>query len=129
MAKAGGPGCLRLGRGIVSTCALFRAGCGQVRFGLTVGKVNAPRSVDRALVKRIMRECARHRRESLADFCYAQKIDLDIGIRLRGPIKDVGRSLSVQAAKIRVREATEQCLGLLVKRLAANIKGSRTHAG
>lgn len=123
MAKANGPHCVRLGRGIVSTCALSRPGQGQVRFGLTVGKVNAPRSVDRALVKRIMRECARHRREILADFCCAQKIDLDIGIRLRGPIKNVGRTLSVQEAKARVRNATEQCLDVLSKRLGFTNKG------
>ena len=54
--RAQGPGSIRLGRDSVSVCAQAHRQAGLVRFGFTVGKKNVRRSVDRALVKRVMRE-------------------------------------------------------------------------
>ena len=54
------PGAVRLGRDLVSVNVLPNKDIGRVRFGFTVGKHNVPRSVDRALVKRVFRNVSRH---------------------------------------------------------------------
>lgn len=55
----------------------------RVRFGLTVGKRLARRSVDRVLIKRILREAARHSRPGIAAVAAT---DLDIVLRLKAPL-------------------------------------------
>jgi RNase P protein component len=55
----------------------------RVRFGLTVGKRLARRSVDRVLVKRILREAARHATPELAAVATS---GLDIVVRLKAPL-------------------------------------------
>lgn len=61
----------------------------RLRVGVTVGKANSPRSVDRALVKRIIRESSRQsskeRLESLAE----KSLGLDLSIRLCVPLKTI----------------------------------------
>jgi ribonuclease P protein component len=54
----------------------------RVRFGLTVGKRLARRSVDRVLVKRILREAARH---SAPQLSAVAPFDFDIVLRLKTP--------------------------------------------
>jgi ribonuclease P protein component len=55
----------------------------RVRFGLTVGKRLARRSVDRVLIKRILREAARH---SVPRLAAVAATDLDIVLRLKAPL-------------------------------------------
>jgi len=55
----------------------------RVRFGLTVGKRLARRSVDRVLIKRILREAARH---SAPRLTAVAATDLDIVLRLKAPL-------------------------------------------
>jgi len=55
----------------------------RVRFGLTVGKRLARRAVDRVLIKRILREAARHCAPRLEDIAQS---DLDIVLRLKAPL-------------------------------------------
>jgi RNase P protein component len=55
----------------------------RVRFGLTVGKRLARRSVDRVLVKRILREAARH---SVPQLAAVARSDMDIVLRLKAPL-------------------------------------------
>ena len=55
----------------------------SVRFGLTVGKRLARRSVDRVLIKRILREAARHSAPGLSAVA---AIDMDIVLRLKAPL-------------------------------------------
>jgi len=55
----------------------------RVRFGLTVGKRLARRAVDRVLIKRILREAARHSAPRLEELASA---DLDIVLRLKAPL-------------------------------------------
>lgn len=55
----------------------------RVRFGLTVGKRLARRSVDRVLIKRILREAARH---SVPALTAIATTDLDIVLRLKAPL-------------------------------------------
>lgn len=54
-----------------------------VRFGVTVGKRNARRSVDRAVVKRILREAARHAAPALELTCARRELRLDVAFRLK----------------------------------------------
>jgi hypothetical protein len=54
-----------------------------VRFGATVGKRNARRAVDRALVKRILREAGRHALPVLEPLCRARRLRLDVAFRLK----------------------------------------------
>lgn len=55
----------------------------RIRFGLTVAKRLARRSVDRVLVKRILREAARHAAPAIGD---AARAGLDILLRLKAPL-------------------------------------------
>ena len=62
---------------------------GRLRFGITVGKRNAHRSVDRALVKRTLREAARKQAPNLAALLGEQGVGLDVSLRLRVPLKEI----------------------------------------
>lgn len=55
----------------------------RVRFGLTVGKRLARRSVDRVMIKRILREAARHSAPGLAAVAAT---DLNIVLRFKAPL-------------------------------------------
>lgn len=55
----------------------------RVRFGLTVGKRLARRSVDRVLIKRILREAARHSAPELEALAHAP---FDVVLRLKAPL-------------------------------------------
>lgn len=56
-----------------------------LRFGVTVGKKQAPRSVDRQLVKRIIREGLRHEAKGLKAYC-PEHCGIDVVVRLRAPL-------------------------------------------
>jgi ribonuclease P protein component len=56
---------------------------GRVRFGFTVGRRHARRAVDRVLVKRVLREAARHAAPALAA---AAPAATDVLLRLRAPL-------------------------------------------
>jgi ribonuclease P protein component len=57
---------------------------GGVRFGLTVGKRNARRAVDRATVKRILREACRHALGELEAAATGRAVD--VVLRLKSPL-------------------------------------------
>ena len=54
-----------------------------VRFGVTVGKRNARRAIDRVLVKRILREAGRHAAPALELTCARRGLRLDVAFRLK----------------------------------------------
>lgn len=54
-----------------------------VRFGFTVGKRYARRAVDRALVKRVLREASRHAVGDLERRCAERGMRLDVAFRLK----------------------------------------------
>ena len=54
-----------------------------VRFGVTVGKRNARRAIDRAVVKRILREAGRHAAPALELTCARRGLRLDVAFRLK----------------------------------------------
>jgi ribonuclease P protein component len=65
------------------TAAWSQADQPAVRFGITVGKRNARRAVDRALVKRIVREASRHAAAALEEQCRERGLRLDVAFRLK----------------------------------------------
>lgn len=116
--RADGPGSIRLGRDSVSVCAFVHRQAGLVRFGFTVGKKNVRRSIDRALVKRVMRECARNALPKMRSVCVKQGVGLEISLRYRAPLLVQG-IVTVAEAKANVRRSTEQAIAALFKRLKA----------
>ncbi len=114
--RAQGPGSIRLGRDSVSVCAQAHKQAGLVRFGFTVGKKNVKRSVDRALVKRIMRECARKALPEMRHVCTRLGLGLDISLRYRTPLLVQGNT-TVAGAKGNIRRSTELAIAALFKRL------------
>jgi ribonuclease P protein component len=54
-----------------------------VRFGCTVARRQAPRSVDRSLVKRVLRESSRQAMPTLADACRRRAVAVDVVFRLK----------------------------------------------
>ena len=111
------PGAVRLGRDLVSVNVLPNKDIGRVRFGFTVGKHNVPRSVDRALVKRVFRDVSRHDLPQFRALAEELGVGLEIGLRIRRPLKNIGRDVAVAAAKTVVSSGTEACLRAVKKRL------------
>ena len=111
------PGVIRLGRDSVSVCALAHRQTGRVRFGFTVGKRNVPLSVDRALVKRVMREVARHALPDLQAQCRDLGIGVDVSLRFRSPLRTTAEMVTLSCAKDSVRRSAQLCVQALRKRL------------
>jgi ribonuclease P protein component len=65
------------------TAAWFPGDAPAIRFGATVGKRNARRAVDRNLVKRVLREAARHAAPQLEAACAQRGLRLDVSFRLK----------------------------------------------
>lgn len=61
----------------------------RLRVGVTVGKANSPRSVDRALVKRIIREASRQSSNERLKSLSEKALGLDLSIRLCVPLKTI----------------------------------------
>ena len=88
-----------------SDAVFFSAQCmrrpeapGELRFGVTVGKKNAKRAVDRALVKRILRESARMQAPALLTMLGQRGLGLDVSLRLKTPLAQAGdRTACAQA--------------------------------
>ncbi len=66
-----------------SVSALKTDNVGCIRFGFTVGKQNAHLSVERVMVKRLLREKARQSRLILLNALEGRKYGLDINFRLK----------------------------------------------
>jgi hypothetical protein len=101
------------------TAAWFPSEVASVRFGITVGKRNARRSVDRALVKRIVREASRHAAGGLEAACAAQGLRLDVAFRLKAA-RPVGGAVqpSVAVWRRELRAEADALLDRLGRQLA-----------
>ncbi|HUL67742.1 MAG TPA: ribonuclease P protein component [Burkholderiaceae bacterium] len=86
-----------------------------VRFGLTVGKRLARRSVDRVLIKRILREAARH---SVPGLTAVAATDLNIVLRLKAPLPPRESTPRRQLKRV-LRADADSVLRRLHERLAA----------
>ncbi len=115
--RSDGPGAIRLGRDAVSLCAQAHRKTGRVRFGFTVGKRNVPLSVDRALVKRILREESRQTLPALRKDCERFGIGLDVSLRFRVPLRTTGARVTLGQARELVRRSTRLCLSAMRRRL------------
>ena len=96
---------------------------GSVRFGVTVGKRNARRSVDRALIKRIVREACRQQAASFEAQAARASARIDIAVRLRSQLVDTdGEALAMRAWRRQVRAEADDLLrdtlSQMVQRLA-----------
>ena len=93
---------------------------GVVRFGLTVGKHNARLSVDRALVKRLLREASRVKRQTIQNSLLDKDYGLDVSLRLKGrlPVCEPD-GLSKQARKILLRDDIEKLYFYFLRKLSS----------
>ena len=119
-----GPGSFHIGRDHVSLCALACNEVGRVRFGFTVGKHNVPRSVDRALVKRVLRDCARHKLPAIARLLGECGVGMDVSLRLRTPYRSISPEGGTQQIKARIRRSAQACLDALMKKISVCLEKS-----
>ena len=95
---------------------------GSVHFGVTVGKRNARRSVDRTLVKRIVREACRQYAGAFEDCAAHAAARIDIALRLRAPLVDAGGArLAMRVGRRQVRAEADGLLQDALARLAARL--------
>ncbi len=71
------------GKWFSMTAAWIPASPGRVRLGITVSKRMARRAIDRALVKRIVREAFRHAASGLERIAAGSGVGVDISVRLK----------------------------------------------
>ncbi len=90
-----------------------------VRFGFTVGKHNAHLSVERALVKRLLREASRTNRLLMIEALQEKEYGLDINFRLKCRLPVCGSSgLTKQARKILLRNDIEKLMKHFISKLS-----------
>ncbi len=73
--------------------------------------------MDRALVKRIMREEVRHALPDFESRCRALGVGLDVSLRFRTPLRTSGAATTQAQARALVRGSCKLCLKALSKRL------------
>lgn len=88
-----------------------------VRFGVTVGKRNARRSIDRALVKRVVREACRHSAAALESICAERTLRLDVAFRLKAPRDAKTSEVPLTAWRRALREEADAMLVRLARHL------------
>ena len=109
---------LRAGREwLAMTAAWFHAAPASVRFGATVARRQAPRAIDRSLVKRTLREAARAARPALADAAARSGIAVDIAFRLKAVRRSEAAAPSVRAWRRILRDEADSLLAQLEKHL------------
>src|SRR5687768_10825662 len=100
---------------------------GNVRFGVTVGKRNARRSVDRMLVKRIVREACRHRAAAFEDCAAQASARIDVALRLKAPlVNKEGAPLAMRVWRRQVRAEADGLLQEVLTRLAGRLAPANT---
>lgn len=90
-----------------------------VRFGFTVGKHNAHLSVERALVKRLLREASRTNRQLMIEGLQEKNYGLDINFRLKCRLPVCGSNgLTKQARKVLLRNDIEKLMKHFISKLS-----------
>lgn len=94
-----------------------------VRFGVTVGRRNARRAVDRTLVKRIVREACRHQ-ASAFERCAAQAaVRIDVAVRLKSALVDASaQPLAMTQWRRQLRDEADALLQTMLAELAARLR-------
>ncbi|MBQ8829182.1 MAG: ribonuclease P protein component [Burkholderiaceae bacterium] len=123
--KSKGPDVLRLCNHWFELKVRKTTAVAGVRFGFTVGKVNAKRSVDRVLIKRILRESARNRIPVFSVLCRNENMGIDISLRLKRKFPKIDGNTSLDAVKKDMRSAVDSLLlkleKVVVKRFKENL--------
>jgi ribonuclease P protein component len=88
----------------------------QVRIGVTAGKRMARKAVQRNLVKRILREAARHALPQLAGCAGARRVDVVLRLKDAFP---TARELPLAAFRRALRADADAVLARLAQQLAA----------
>lgn len=110
---------IRAARQFLAVTAVWLSGStGAVRFGVTVGKRNARRAVDRALIRRVVREACRHH-ASVFERCVAPSgISVDIALRMKSPLADSqGRALAMAQWRRHLRVEADALLSHVLNKL------------
>jgi ribonuclease P protein component len=96
------------------------AGARRVRLGITVGKRMARRSLDRALVKRQVREAFRHAAPALDRAALRAGAAVDVSLRLKSPLGTPGsaRRPGLTALRRALRADADGLLLALATRLS-----------
>ena len=82
-----------------------------VCFGVTVGKRNARRAVDRTLVKRIVREACRHQAPAYETCAVKASARVDVVLRLKAPLAGAGDApLAMRQWRRQVRAEADDLL-------------------
>jgi ribonuclease P protein component len=92
------------------------AGASRLRFGISASRKHAPRAVARNMLKRVLREAARHHAPALLAAAGAAR--LDILFRLKSPLPSAP-DLSWSALKSQLRGEADGLLDQLARRLPA----------
>ena len=101
--------------------ALFKSESTRVRYGFTVGKKFAVRSVDRNLVKRLLRESARSNSAAFEALAEEKKVGLDINLRLKK--KYIFPAQSLKSLKQEIRADADLLMKNLYDKVTQCCKG------
>ena len=102
LAARGGASMRAAGNRLSMTAAWSAAADARpTRLGITVGKRTARRSIDRALVKRIVREAFRHVAPKLDRAAAGAGVAVDVSVRLKAPLGEPGSPLRPALAVLR----------------------------
>jgi len=91
----------------------------RVRFGFTVGRRQAHRAVQRTLVKRVLREAARHAAGTLRSLVPDRSVD--IVLRLRSPLPGPGQ-MGQARLKRSLRAEADSLIAQLARHLRSNTR-------
>jgi ribonuclease P protein component len=91
--------------------------CDRVRFGFTVGRRQARLAVQRALVKRILREAARSAAGALRPL--ARDRSVDVVLRLRSPLPEAS-----QVSRMQLKRSLRSEADSLIAQLARHLRSS-----
>lgn len=106
-----------------SKLVLSNRGTG-LRFGFTVGKKKARRSVDRVLIKRVLRESVRNKIPGFLAFLGQGELGIDVSLRLVGDYGSFSKDKTLKQVKAEMRTASDQILSALIDHLnKMNFKG------
>lgn len=103
--------------------AVSSADVAAVRFGVTVGKRSARRAVDRALVKRIVREACRLQASAFEGCATRACVRIDIALRLKTPLVDPrGEPLAMSQWRRHVRAEADALLRHVLRELTMRLQ-------
>ena len=114
---------IRAARQFLSVTAMLVARDeGSVRFGITVGRRNARRAVDRALIKRIVREACRRHASTFERCAESRALGIDIALRLKSSLIDTdGRPLAMTQWRRYLRVEADALLRHVLTQLPAKL--------